>query len=104
MKKLATAILTVGCICLLSATVTMSFSWSGTTEVIRSVELFDGKLEVVRTRGTGTMYPEGGEPPHYAYHDIYGVKNGKIVFEKTIEGKYYPESTRSVPSQFNWNR
>ncbi len=75
--------------------------WAGSK--IRSITLTpDGKIEVVRTFGSESIYVEGIS--HQAFKDIYSAKDGKIVLEKTIKGQYSPESMERVPEKYQWDK
>lgn len=70
---------------------------------LQSVTLTDdGRIEVVRTKPSAWVYPEGGSPPGVATKEIYVARGGKIVLDNTITGYYYPESTEVIPSRIEW--
>jgi len=70
---------------------------------IESVQLVEGKLEVVVREPSNTVLMSN--PPKLApdkiYKEIYGVSDGKIVLEKTILGKHTP--ARVVEEAFIFN-
>lgn len=101
-KILITTITILGVIMILNSSSSSTYIL-GNEEIIRSAVLTDkGTLEVVRTRGTGTMYVGGGEPPHYLIKETYVAKDGKIVLEKTEKGSYYPASYEKTQERYEW--
>lgn len=50
----------------------------------------NNQIIVIFRQQTGYVYPEDGGPPDKVWKEIYGVKDGKIVLLKTVEGKHVP--------------
>lgn len=74
---------------------------------IKSVELVDGRLEVVITeyeQDTQLLYCPNGCPQraHTARKEIYTAYEGRVVLLETIFGKYYPEGYSRSPERFEW--
>lgn len=69
---------------------------------LHSVQLKDGKLHVIHRQLSGQVllsYP--AQPaPDKVWKEIYGVKNGEIVLEDTIDGVHRPE--RTVPESIEF--
>ena len=54
---------------------------------IESVELVDGKLEVVRRIKSNVMLTSNRPKPDRVWKEIFGVVNGEIRLVDSIEGK-----------------
>lgn len=75
---------------------------NGVTE-IKSVNLVDGRLEVICVRDTGNMLLSN--PPQRCvdvWKDIYeAVGYGQIELTKTVKGKYIPSQTTQEKYEFD---
>lgn len=65
--------------------------------VIKTVYLKDGKLEVIKREPSNQCYAvyrtdgRSTQVPDKVWKEIYGVKDGKIVLEQTIDAEVIPE-------------
>lgn len=67
-------------------------------------ELKDGKLVLYFRKVTFHFYPEGVQTSAEIWKEIYGVKDGAIVFEETVKAEYTPEqkTTTTEPEKITW--
>lgn len=73
-----------------------------------SVSLEDGRLVVTHRRTTPSNITLPTIPPQHVpdkveiWRDIYGVRDGKIVLEKTERATYTPPKTETTPEKVEW--
>ena len=50
----------------------------------------NNQIVVVLRKPTGFILPEDGGPPDKIWKEIYGVKDGRIILQRRVEGKHIP--------------
>ena len=64
---------------------------------IVSVDIVDGKLEVVSRRPTGISYINGDPMPDEIWKDIYVAQGDEIILKETVKGEVKPQ--RIIPEE-----
>lgn len=50
----------------------------------------NNQIIVIFRQPTGFILPIDGGPPDKIWKEIYGIKDGKIILQRRIEGKHIP--------------